>query len=386
MTLGGALAILLTLAILAGAIWSLWRFARQPTPERLILNGLGFGVALVIVYMALKVPSYGQFKAFYGLVALLPLCVFGAEVWETAGRHRPWAAGVLGTILGTWALLSFVTYWIPSDAAQTHLLLGDECGTARQWERAVTHFNAALKAEPRNALVRSQLASALMELGRTSEARQQIQRNLVDHPDAAICHLQSALIALGESQSSLALEHTRRALELAPDCAPAHSLLVQQLQQLQRGPELIAACRESLRVDPWNPQTHLALGVALAAQAGTAEEAREHLRTAGRLAPASVSLLNSVAWALATHANDQVRDGQLAVQLAGRACELSGYKSVTPLVTLAAAQAEIGRYEDAAKSAVLGQQLAVAAGQSQLAAQCASLGSWFHSGRPYRQR
>ena len=49
MTLGCWLALLPMLAIFAGAIWSLWRFIQQPTPQRLILNGLGFAFALAIV-------------------------------------------------------------------------------------------------------------------------------------------------------------------------------------------------------------------------------------------------------------------------------------------------------------------------------------------------
>jgi len=386
MTLGCCLAIGPMLAILAGAGWSLGRFVRRPTTERLLLNGLGFGFALAFVYMDLKVPCYGQLKSFYGLVALLPLCAFGAEAWEAAGRLRPWAAGLLGTVLGTWALTSFATYWIPSDAAQTHILLGGECVASGQLGRALEHYTAALKEEPGNAVARSQLASDLEGLGRAGEAREQVERNLADHPDSAMCHLQYALIAQAASQWPVAVEHTRRALALAPDCAPAHATLVQLLQQIRSAEELIAACRESLRVDPGNPDTHFTLGLVLAAQTGgDEEEARDHLRTAARLAPASVPTLNSVAWILATHASPQVRDGELAIQLAGKACQLTQNRSVMPLLALAAAQAETGRYDEAVSTALLGQKLAAEAGQSQLAAQCGNFASWYQSRRPFRQ-
>ncbi len=373
------------LAILAGAGWSLWRFVRQPTPERLILNGLGFGFALAVAYMDLKVPCYGQLKAFYGLVALLPVCAFGAEAWDAAGRKKPWAAGLLGAVLGMWALTSFATYWISPAAAQTHILLGSECADSGQLERSVVHYNAALKEEPGNAVARSQLASSLEALGRSSDAREQIEQNLANHPDVALCHLQFALIAQAASQWPAAVEHTRRALTLAPDCVPAHSLLVQQLQQLSPGEELIVACREGLRVDPGNPEIHFTLGVILATKTDTELEAREHLHMTARLAPVSVPMLNHVAWMLATHASSQVRDGALAVELAGKACQLTENRSVMPLLTLAAAQAETGRYEEAASTALLAEKLATDAGQAQLSGQCRNFASWFHSGHPFRQ-
>jgi len=158
------------------------------------------------------------------------------------------------------------------------------------------------------------------------------------------------------------------------------------LQQIRSAEELIAACRESLRVDPGNPDTHFTLGLVLAAQTGgDEEEARDHLRTAARLAPASVPTLNSVAWILATHASPQVRDGELAIQLAGKACQLTQNRSVMPLLALAAAQAETGRYDEAVSTALLGQKLAAEAGQSQLAAQCGNFASWYQSRRPFRQ-
>ena len=40
-----------------------------------------------VIFMTLKVPSYAQIKAFYGLSALVPLCFFVATAWEISARR-----------------------------------------------------------------------------------------------------------------------------------------------------------------------------------------------------------------------------------------------------------------------------------------------------------
>ena len=59
------------------------------------------------------------------------------------------------------------------------------------------------------------------------------------------------------------------------------------------------------------------------------------------------SLLNNLAWVLATSTFDDLRDGKRAVKLAEKAAELTDYKEAYILSTLASAYAEVGDFDQA---------------------------------------
>lgn len=74
------------------------------------------------------------------------------------------------------------------------------------------------------------------------------------------------------------------------------------------------------------------------------------LRDALRRIDDSISMSNAVAWLLATTADDTVRDGRVALEVATRCCVVTERKDPEFLDTLAAAQAEAGRFDEAAST------------------------------------
>ena len=65
----------------------------------------------------------------------------------------------------------------------------------------------------------------------------------------------------------------------------------------------------------------------------------------------SPAVLNNLAWLLATASDDTIRDGEEAVRLAEKACEVTSRKAPRILGTLAAAYAEQGNFSRAVESA-----------------------------------
>ena len=114
-------------------------------------------------------------------------------------------------------------------------------------------------------------------------------------------------------------------------------------------------------------------------------DAINHYQRALELDTNSVPALSDLAWLLATASDSQLRNGNEAVGLAERACQLTQYKEALLIGTLAAAYAEAGRFSDAVVTAEKAHALALAQGQKDVAARIEQLLELYKSGRAYHQ-
>src|SRR5437867_3167495 len=115
---GYLLAVIPTLLIVIGAAAAVYQTVRRPSPEWSLLFSLSAVVMIAVILMTLRVASYAQVKAFYGLSAVAPLCSFAAMGWEKLGSTHRFLRVALGTFLFFWAVNSYAAVWIRSSAAQ----------------------------------------------------------------------------------------------------------------------------------------------------------------------------------------------------------------------------------------------------------------------------
>jgi tetratricopeptide (TPR) repeat protein len=110
----------------------------------------------------------------------------------------------------------------------------------------------------------------------------------------------------------------------------------------------IADYDEAIRLDPKQAAAHANRGIAWQ-KLGRYDIASADWKEAIRLDPKNVNAHCALAWLLATCSDDRYRDGKRAVELATKACEMSGWKYANGLIALAAAYAETGDFEKAVK-------------------------------------
>ena len=168
---------------------------------------------------------------------------------------------------------------------------------------------------------------------------------------AAQSNLGNALLQKGLVDE--ALVHLKTVLELSPAesaiSQAAHVNMGNALLRKGLPDEAIAHFGEALRIRP-DANVYNSLGSALHRQ-GKLTEAITAYEKALEMSPQSVSVLNNLAWLLATCSDASLRNGTRALELAHRANSISAGGNPVYLRTLAAAYAETEQFPDAIATA-----------------------------------
>ncbi len=105
-----------------------------------------------------------------------------------------------------------------------------------------------------------------------------------------------------------------------------------------------------------------------------------------KVQPDSITMLNNLAWILATCDDETIRNPKEAVELAEKACTLTNYKSPRTLDTLAAAYASSGNFERAVITAKKAVKTANEGGQFDQAVKIKNKLRLYEKGIPYREK
>ncbi|MFH0981956.1 MAG: tetratricopeptide repeat protein [Planctomycetota bacterium] len=192
------------------------------------------------------------------------------------------------------------------------------------------------------------VGEALIEAGRPDEALQEFQSALATLPENARAYAGLGVVHLTRGDFEEAIRALKRALELDP-VMPIHDRLAEVYVRAGRSPEAVKTLRAGMAATP-----------------GHWELARE------------------LAWVLATCPQSEVRNGQEAVKLAEQALRLGGAQVAT-LDTLAAACAEVGRFDEAIEMAQGALELARQRGTAATAEAISARLSQYRRGQAYRE-
>jgi len=411
------LALLPTLLVAIGAAVAIYRFARQPSPEWFLLLGLSATVTVGLIFMTLKVPSYAQVKAFYGLSAIVPFCALAVTGWQMLTARSRVLQLLFGAVLILFSINSFGSVWIRPSTEQ-HIYTARRSISQFQFNRALFEATEATKNESSNASACCYFAAVLDELGQSHKAVAQSEHGLELDSANGDCHLQLGISLARQGNLTRAMSEGQHALELQPESARAYDLVFTLARELHRAEEALAVGRDALVVSPFDSDLHYRIGLAAGAIGDFTTAAQQlayalllrsdRSEIAGKLhlvvrfaaqglnapsqleaiassAPDSAALLNELAWLFATHPDAALRDGRRAVQLSERACALTERKQPMLLATAAAAYAEVGNFPEAIATARDAFSLARSNGDAKTAGLAANLLTSFQSNQPYRE-
>jgi len=226
------------------------------------------------------------------------------------------------------------------------------------------------------------LAEELVKQGDNNEAIEHYVASLELKPDQPEVHYNLANILMEQGRLDEAVMHYNEALKLKPDYLEAHSNLAKALARQGKLLEAIGHWQQLVQLNPQEWVLHSNLGTAYS-RLGRLDEAIVHWEQTLRLKPDHVSVINKLAWLLATSENPKYRNSIRAVELAERGCKLTAYKDLRLLDTLAAAYAEAGRFDEAVRTAEIAQELAKLSGQGQLAADIGERLELYRQGQAY---
>jgi tetratricopeptide (TPR) repeat protein len=330
---------------------------------------------LGIIYLSLRGPWLAHVKAFYAFPALVPFSALVAVGWIWLGQKHRALRTVLWVVLLVWTTTVYAAFWIRSSNPATYRVRGLYLAGQQRYAEAMENFSRALQLAPDDAEAHCHLAEILSV---------------------------QAGILRDENKAVEAVQHFREALRIRPDFPEALNNLAWLLATSKEpgardGAQAVQLAERACALTQYQKTVYIDTLVAAYAEAGRFDDAIATAQKARTLAAAAdetdlqktrISLaanLNNLAWTLATSPDTSIRDGKRAVQLAERACELTGYKKTIMAGTLAAAYAEAGRFDDAMAMAQKACALASESGDQNLLKRNRELLALYRTRQPYHE-
>jgi tetratricopeptide (TPR) repeat protein len=215
----------------------------------------------------------------------------------------------------------------------------------KEYGKAIAEFTKVLELQPGDVLPLVHRAEAYLFDGKLEEALADADAVLEKQQIVAAHRLRGEILAQ-LNRLDEAIEEMEQLTKSVPN-QPELKIQLAMYYLINKQPrEAISEYDDVLLLDPENFLALRSRGDAYL-NVGQHAEAIADFEKALKIEPEDTTILNNLAWVLATSPQGDLRDGKRAVELATKACELTEYKLPHILSTLAAAFAESGNFDNA---------------------------------------
>lgn len=265
-------------------------------------------------------------------------------------------------------------------------LVGAEDDKIGKLDAAIALYRQAAACKTNYPEARFYLGRAYDEEGKKDQALLEYEEALRLSPELDAANVMVGLHLAVEKKYDDAISHYQAALKANPESAAAECDWALALIQQRRWRECIPHYERALLLDPTldDARRNLAVayyqnGLALEREGNILDAISQYNSALGQK-PDLADALQHLAWIFATDARPELRNGPRAVEMATRACVLTDNKRPSMFLTLAAAEAEAGKFPDALAAVDKAEALANSEGMKGLEPEIARMRADFTAG------
>ena len=225
---------------------------------------------------------------------------------------------------------------------------GETRAASGQEQVALEDFDRAVELAPASWQYLHNRGVSRAMLGQKEEALADFNRTIELQPTFAKAYFNRGEMLYDLGQLEEAIGDYTEVIRLNPRDAMAYTSRGHTYYRLQNTRAAFDDFARAIRLDPSNAEAYTLRGDAYGDQ-GRFTQAANDYRTAIRVDPNYGRAYHSAAWLMATCPDARYRNAQLALDSARKAIELDGREDYRYLATLAAALANAGEYEQAAR-------------------------------------
>jgi len=279
-----------------------------------------------------------EHRMYLSLAAIITLLVIGGDYFlhkglsSQFGKHlrQPVTVCLLAVIV---AILAYLTY-----------------ARNKDYQNAVSFWSDNIKKQPNSSRAYNCLGIAYMKQGNLDKATTQYKLAIRINANYADAWNNLGTVSAQQGKWTQAETQYKNTIRIDPNSVNAHFNLGNVFLKQGNLKQAADHFEQVTRINPGDIETHINLAHRFMQQENL-PKALAHFEKAIELNPNNLKVTNSLAWLLATHPKDNVRNGARAVELAKHACNITDYKVPELLDTLATAYAEENRFAEAVETA-----------------------------------